>query len=74
MKEINLSNKDLLNPKQLESEFGISVAKQYKLRMRKNHGKPDTLPFIKIGKTILYKRMDIEAWLDRLMIKGIDDE
>lgn len=74
MQYIEPTNKDFLTPKKLEKEFGISLIKQSKMRMRKNHGKPDTLPFIKIGKTILYKRMDIEAWLDRLMIKGIFDE
>lgn len=74
MFKFDITSKDFLTPQKLESEFGISISKQYKLRMRKNHNRPDTLPFVRIGKTILYKRTEIEAWLDRIMIKGISDE
>lgn len=74
MKEINLSNRDYLNPKQLESEFGFTIGMQNQMRMRKNQGQAHSLPFIKVGKLILYKRSEIEAWLDRFAVKGIDDE
>lgn len=66
MQNFNITNKDFLNPKSLEREFGISQSKQAKLRMRKFHNKPDSLPFVRIGKTILYKRTEILAWLDRM--------
>lgn len=74
MTKFNVSSKDYLNPKQLESEFGFTIGMQNQMRMRKNQGQAHSLPFIKVGKLILYKRSEIEAWLDRLMIKGIDDE
>ncbi|EAH6819891.1 DNA-binding protein, partial [Campylobacter jejuni] len=53
-------NKNFLTPKQLEDEFGISISKQNKMRMQKNQNSTNSLPFIKIGKTILYKRSEIE--------------
>lgn len=64
MKSIEPTNKDYLTPKHLESEFGISINKQYKMRMKKNYCKNKAIPFIKIGKVILYKRSEIERWLD----------
>lgn len=36
MREIEPSNPNVLSPKQLEAEFGISISKRQKLRMRKN--------------------------------------
>lgn len=36
MRKIEPSNPNVLSPKQLEAEFGISISKQEKLRMRKN--------------------------------------
>lgn len=47
------TNKDFLNPKALEQEYGISVTLQAKLRMRRYDKDPKSLPFIKLGKTIL---------------------
>ncbi|EIA5268078.1 helix-turn-helix domain-containing protein, partial [Campylobacter jejuni] len=64
-------NKNFLTPKQLEDEFGISISKQNKMRMQKNQNSTNSLPFIKIGKTILYKRSEIEIWLDKNTIKGV---
>lgn len=60
-----LKNKDFLTPKELEREFGISTNKQYKMRMRKHYNQENSIPFIKLGKTILYRRSDIESWLNK---------
>lgn len=68
------TNKDFLNPKALEQEYGISLTLQAKLRMRRYDKDPKSLPFIKLGKTILYKRADIEAWLDKNSVRGGFDE
>ncbi|EAK0420076.1 TPA: helix-turn-helix domain-containing protein [Campylobacter jejuni] len=70
MQQMEPKNKNFLTPKQLEDEFGISISKQNKMRMQKNQNNANSLPFIKIGKTILYKRSEIEIWLDKNMIKG----
>ncbi|HHP0358473.1 TPA: hypothetical protein ACRZSU_001244 [Campylobacter jejuni] len=35
MQIIEPKNKNFLTPKQLECEFGISLSKQYKMRMQK---------------------------------------
>ncbi|HIC9380173.1 TPA: helix-turn-helix domain-containing protein, partial [Campylobacter jejuni] len=70
MQIIEPKNKNFLTPKQLECEFGISLSKQYKMRMQKNQNQANSLPFIKLGKTILYKRSEIEIWLDKNMVKG----
>ena len=64
MQYIEPTNKDFLTPKMLEAEFGISLIKQSKMRMRKNQNQATSLPFIKLGKLILYKRSEIEKWLD----------
>ncbi|HEB9431530.1 TPA: DNA-binding protein [Campylobacter coli] len=60
MQQMEPKNKNFLTPKQLEDEFGISISKQNKMRMQKNQNNANSLPFIKIGKTILYKRSEIE--------------
>ncbi|MCR2056414.1 helix-turn-helix domain-containing protein [Campylobacter helveticus] len=75
MKTIEPKSKDFLTPKQLQEEFGISVGKQSKMRMRKHHNKENAIPFVKLGKTILYKRDEILSWLDNNMInKGLSNE
>ncbi len=47
-----------LNPKMLEAEYGISITKQNRYRQEKK------ISFSKIGKAVMYKRTEIEAWLD----------
>ena len=47
-----------LNPKQLEAEYGISITKQNRIRRERK------IPFSKIGKAVMYKRTEIESWLD----------
>ncbi|MSN96336.1 helix-turn-helix domain-containing protein [Campylobacter sp. FMV-PI01] len=63
MKDIQIQNKEWLTPKQLEAEFGITIGAQNKMRLRKNYVNGTNIPFIKVGKRILYFRSDINAWL-----------
>jgi len=53
------SKKEILNPREVHSEFGFSVSTLAKWRMDNKH-----LAFVKIGKYIKYKRADIEAFLN----------
>lgn len=55
---MELAKKDWLNPKDLSQEFGISITKQNRYRREKK------ISFSKIGNAVLYKREEIEAWLD----------
>lgn len=71
MTKFKITSKDYLNPTQLQEEFGFTIQMQNIMRMRKNQGQFHSLPFIKIGKVILYKRSEIESWLDRQMSGGI---
>ena len=52
-------NKEWLNPKEINQEFGFSISTLAKWRMENKH-----LPFSKIGKYIKYKRSDIETFLN----------
>lgn len=47
-----------LNPKQLHMEYGISITKANRLRRERK------IPFSKIGNAVMYKRSEVEAWLD----------
>ncbi|WP_300363660.1 helix-turn-helix domain-containing protein [Hydrogenimonas sp.] len=46
-----------LTPRELEDALGIKISYQAKLRMNRK------IPFIKIGRRILYNLEDIERWL-----------
>ena len=62
-----ITNDSWLTPYQLQDQYGISRTQQAKLRMRRNYEangvKPNPIPFVKIGKRILYLKADIEKWL-----------
>jgi hypothetical protein len=58
------SQKEYLNPTEVNEEFGFSVSTLAKWRMTKKH-----LNFSKIGKYIKYKRADIEAFLNSNIIE-----
>mgnify|MGYP002633148646 CR=1 FL=1 len=47
-----------LIPKELDEEYKVSITKGNRLRREKK------IPFSKIGNAVMYKRSDIEAWLD----------
>lgn len=66
MKQIQ--NDDLMNIEQLELEYGISKNAQAKARMRINQGKPNSIPFYKYGKVILYSKKAINEWLKNFAI------
>lgn len=70
-KNLEPSNPAVLNPKQLEAEFGISISQQNRLRMQKNkeNGGIYALPFFKIGNKILYRREAIMEWFSKLQDK-----
>ena len=61
-----ITNDSWLTPDQLQEQYGISRTQQAKLRMRRNYRDGVTkypIPFVKIGKHILYLKKDIEEWL-----------
>ena len=53
-----VSQKQWLNPRELEQEYGFSLSTQAKYRMDRK------IPFSKIGKYIRYSREDINEWLN----------
>lgn len=63
-----IQNEDLMNIEQLELEYGISKNAQAKARMRINQGKPNSIPFFKYGKVILYSRKAINEWLKNFAV------
>lgn len=56
---MNKTQKDWLNPNEVNKQYGFSVSTLAKWRMKNKH-----LAFSKIGKYIKYKRADIEAFLN----------
>ncbi len=50
--------KDWLSPQELHKEFGITITKQNRIRRERK------IPFSKIGNAVMYKRSEIESWLD----------
>ena len=62
--ETSLIRKDWLNPKEVNSEYGISVSTLAKWRMENKN-----LIFSKVGKYIKYKRADIEAFLNDNLVE-----
>ncbi|MCI6694735.1 MAG: helix-turn-helix domain-containing protein [Campylobacter sp.] len=66
MKEISLQNEAWMTPKELEAQYGITEGAQYKLRMNKNYEVSacnNPIPFVRVGKRVLYYKSDIENWL-----------
>ena len=64
----NKHQKRWLNPAEFAEEFGISTSTQSKMRMASH---PSTLPFSKVGKFVLYDRIEIDAWLESHAVQGI---
>ena len=56
--------KEWLNPKEVNSDYGISVSTLAKWRMENKY-----LTFSKVGKYIKYKRADIEAFLNDNLVE-----
>lgn len=59
-----LNNADYLTISDVESIYHIKRANQAKLRMAKNQNPNNPFLFSKIGKIILYKRSDIENFIN----------
>ena len=57
-----------LTPIQVEKLFGLSVKWLANMRWKKRG-----IPYKKVGNKILYKRSDIEAYLEKHTIKVIED-
>ena len=65
-----IQNDDLMTIEQLQLEYGISKITQAKARMKINQGKPNSIPFFKYGKTILYSRKAINEWLQKFAVNA----
>ena len=63
MKEINLSNKDYLNPKQLESEFGFTIGMKTKCVCEKITASPTPCPLSKSAKRFCIKEWTLKRGL-----------
>jgi len=61
------TNKLWLTPKELESEYSISVSTQAKWRMDRK------IPFSKVGKFIRYNRNEINQWLKDNTVKMFEE-
>ena len=57
-------NETFLTPSELFEQFGIPIQTQAKWRMKNNN--KIKIPFIKLGRRIVYKRSSIEEFLDSL--------
>lgn len=65
---------DFISPEQFEEMFGISIPKQYKLRLKINYtekyrSKVPPSPYIRVGKKILYSVKSVNEWLKKQEIK-----
>jgi hypothetical protein len=62
----NLNDKENLSPFEVEAIYGFSHGTLAKWRMEKKH-----FAFIKMGKYIIYKKSDIEKYLDSCVVPTI---
>lgn len=67
MPELISSEPNILSPSDLMVNYGISIPTQNRLRLRKRQENDKfPLPFVKIGKRVLYKKDQIEEWINNL--------
>lgn len=52
------NKKRWLTPKELKEAYSLGLSNQAKLRMRKE------IPFSKVGRVVLYDRIEIDKWLE----------
>jgi hypothetical protein len=57
-----------LTPKQVEIYYGLDAGVLANKRTKR-----EGPPYRKVGRKILYKRTDLEAWLDRHVVRTIDE-
>ena len=64
IKDFSMENtaKEWLSPTDINTEFGISISTQNKLRMKK------AIPYSKIGQKIFYSRDEINKWLSEAKV------
>ena len=67
MPELISQEPNILSPNDLVENYGISIATQNRLRLKKRQESDKyPLPFVKIGKRIIYQKNQIEEWIDNL--------
>lgn len=67
MPELISSEPNILSPNDLVENYGISIVTQNRLRLRKKQESDKyPIPFIKIGKRIIYQKDQIEEWLNSI--------
>lgn len=67
MPELISKEPNILSPEDLMVNYGISIHTQNRLRLRKRQKNDQyPLPFVKIGKRIIYQKNQIEEWLSNL--------
>ena len=67
MPELNSGEPNILSPNDLVENYGISISAQNRLRLKKRQENDKfPIPFIKIGKRIIYKKNQIEEWLNNI--------
>ena len=71
-----IENEEYMTPPQLKRLLGLSLPTQAKMRAKQGNfaNDPNPLPFIKIGRRVLYKASSIDAWIkrqeERNLLKG----
>lgn len=67
MPELNSKEENILSPNDLAQNYGISIVTQNRLRLKKRQINDEyPLPFVKIGKRIIYQKDQIEEWLNNI--------
>ena len=67
MPELFSKEPNIFSPNDLMVNYGISIATQNRLRLKKRQESDKyPIPFVKIGKRIIYQKDQIEEWIDNL--------
>ena len=67
MPELISKEPNILSPNDLMANYGISIATQNRLRLKKRQENDQyPIPFIKIGKRIIYQKDQIKEWLNNI--------
>ncbi|VYS84331.1 DNA-binding protein [Campylobacter ureolyticus] len=67
MPKLASSEPNILSPNDLVKNYGLSISTQNRLRLRKRQENDEhPIPFVKIGKRIIYQKDQIEEWLNNI--------
>lgn len=67
MPELISQEPNILSPNDLVENYGISIVTQNRLRLKKRQENDQyPIPFLKIGKRIIYQKDQIKEWLNKL--------